>query len=181
MSHLRFILLGKWHLGHRPQFLPAVHGFDSWLGIPYHMSGGSLEHHRCAYDVNHTYWLPLYQNETILQQPVDLRDLAQRYANAAEEFIGKSVLEEKPFFLYLPFSHVHQMCAPSYGSEQAACQWVGTQFSNTSPNGTFIDAVQEMDWIAGKILGALEAYDVADETLVLFTSDNGPWVAEEQC
>lgn len=68
-------IIGKWHLGHRPEFLPTHHGFDEWLGIPYHMSGGSLDGHICHRDPHERMWLPLYHNETIVQQPVQLSEL----------------------------------------------------------------------------------------------------------
>mmetsp|Transcript_27063 Transcript_27063/g.41991 ORF Transcript_27063/g.41991 Transcript_27063/m.41991 type:complete len:588 (+) Transcript_27063:235-1998(+) len=174
-------IVGKWHLGQHEPYLPTNQGFDEWLGIPYHMSGGSLDEHICGYDVNRTMWLPLYQDAEIVEQPVQLQDLAQRYGRAATKFIETNVKEETPFFLYLPFSHVHQMCAPAFGSEQGTCQWASTAFSTDSPHGTFIDAVEEMDWVAGEVLKALDDNGVADDTLVIFTSDNGPWVAEMQC
>ena len=69
-------IVGKWHLGHRPAYLPTNQGFDQWLGIPYHMSGGSLDNHICNTDVNETMWLPLYEGEKIIQQPVRVQDLA---------------------------------------------------------------------------------------------------------
>ena len=89
----------------------------------------------------------------------------------------------------MAFSHVHQLCAPRDFPEQATCQWSGqanpeaaassSPSSSSMANSTFSDAVREMDWIAGQILQALDA--VSDNTLVLFTSDNGPWVAEQSC
>ena len=172
-------IIGKWHLGHREEFLPTNRGFDEWYGIPYHMSGGSLDNHLCGFDQNATIWLPLFEGTRIIQQPVNLDDLAQRYAEKAKQFIRKSTANDnqQPFFLYVPFSHVHQLCAP----QQRSCQWASKQFSNQSPNATFADAVEEMDWIAGEILDELDAVHVANNTLVIFTSDNGPWLAEQSC
>jgi len=170
-------IVGKWHLGHRIEFLPTNQGFDEWFGIPYHMSGGSIDTHICGFDQNKTIWLPLFQGTNIVEQPVDLRNLAQRYADAARTFIRKSVENDKPFFLYVPFSHVHQLCAP----QQADCQWASKQFSSNSPHGTFVNAVEEMDWIAGEILEEIENLHIKNDTFVLFTSDNGPWVAEQSC
>ncbi len=171
-------IVGKWHLGHREQYLPIHQGFDEWFGIPYHMSGGSIDEHLCGYDINQTMWLPLFEGTRIVEQPVDLTNLAQRYADKARQFIRKSAEDENPFFLYVPFSHVHQLCAP----QQASCQWASKQFSSKrSPNATFADAVEEMDWIAGEILSQLDESNVANDTLVLFTSDNGPWLAEKSC
>jgi arylsulfatase A len=170
-------IVGKWHLGHREDFLPTNQGFDEWFGIPYHMSGGSIDDHVCGFDHNETMWLPLFNGTEIVEQPVDLRFLAQRYSSRAQQFMKQSVSNDSPFFLYVPFSHVHQLCAP----QQAACQWASNQFSFTSPHGNFEDAVEEMDWIAGEILSELENLNIVNDTLVLFTSDNGPWVAEQSC
>eukprot|EP00977_Amphora_coffeiformis_P028058 scaffold34685_cov183-Amphora_coffeaeformis.AAC.38 len=169
-------IVGKWHLGHRPEFLPTHHGFDEWLGIPYHMSGGSLDGHVCHRDPDERMWLPLYHNETILQQPVQLSELADRYAAQARQFIQQQAQRGEPFFLYLPFSHVHQLCAPKDLPEQEYCQWTADPSSIT-----FDDAVEEMDWIAGQVIDALHESGVASNTLVLFTADNGPWVAEQSC
>lgn len=170
-------IVGKWHLGQREKYLPTNFGFDEWLGVPYHMSGGSLDHHLCGFDQNSTIWLPLFEGRGIVEQPVDLTNLAQRYAEKAQNFIKKSVARDQPFFLYLPFSHVHQLCAPLLNS----CQWASKQFSKESPVGKFTDAVREMDWIAGEVIDQLDKSNVTNETLVIFTSDNGPWLAEKSC
>ena len=170
-------MVGKWHLGHRPEFLPTNQGFDNWLGIPYHASGGSIDDHVCNYDVNETLWLPLYDGESIVQQPVRMQDLAQVYAARSRESIFQAAAAEVPLFLYMAFSHVHQLCAPRDYPEQETCQWGAKGFKNM----TFVDAVEEMDWIAGQILDALDEAGIANNTFVLFTSDNGPWVAEQSC
>ena len=176
-------LVGKWHLGHRPDFLPTKQGFDEWIGIPYHMSGGSLNDHVCAYDGDESWWLPLYENETIAEQPVMIKNLAIRYAERATHFIEHNTAAGKPFFLYMAFSHVHQLCAPKTGNEHETCQWAGSHGTgnNRSGNASFGDAIKEMDWIAGKVLDALDITGAANNTLVLFTSDNGPWLAEQSC
>jgi arylsulfatase A len=166
-------MVGKWHLGHRSAYLPTNHGFESWLGIPYHMSGGSIENHTCVFDENRLQWLPLYRDEQIVEQPVQTKRLAERYAKAGIEFIDRSRHTGQPFFLYMAFSHVHQLCASADHSEQETCQWAAT----VNPN--FEDAIQEMDWIVGQILQAI--VPISNNTLVVFTSDNGPWVAEQSC
>mmetsp|Transcript_12044 Transcript_12044/g.17660 ORF Transcript_12044/g.17660 Transcript_12044/m.17660 type:complete len:555 (+) Transcript_12044:27-1691(+) len=171
-------IVGKWHLGHRPEYLPTNQGFDEWTGIPYHMSGGSVDGHECFADTNRSMWLPLYENEKIVEQPVNLETLAKRYADRATSFIERNA-KKKPFFLFMSFSHVHQLCAPKFGEEQASCQW--SKRKNGSDTSTFVDAVEEMDWIAGQILQKLDNLKITNETLVLFTSDNGPWVAEQEC
>ena len=166
--------VGKWHLGHRDEFLPINQGFDEWMsGIPYHMSGGSIDNHTCNSDVNETMWLPLYEGNKIIEQPVLVKGLAERYATAASDFVHRN--KGQPFFLYMAFSHVHQLCAPRDFPEQSQCQWANV------PQATFVDAVEEMDWIVGKILKTLDDTGVANNTFVLFTSDNGPWVAEQSC
>lgn len=169
-------IVGKWHLGHRPEYLPTRFGFDEWFGIPYHMSGGSLDGHICARDPDERQWLPLYHNETIVQQPVQLATLADRYARQATDFIHRNAEKQQPFFLYLPFSHVHQLCAPRDLPEQEYCQWTADP-----TRLQFGDAVAEMDWIVGEVMDAVRSSGVASQTLVLFTADNGPWVAEQSC
>jgi len=139
------------------------------------MSGGSIDGHVCNVDREETMWLPLYANTTIVEQPVRLKDLASRYATSAVSFITDNAQRGIPFFLYMAFSHVHQICAPRDFPEQETCQW--TEDGNSS----FDDAVQEMDWIAGEILNSLDDMGMTNNTLVVFTSDNGPWVAEQKC
>lgn len=165
-------IVGKWHLGHRPQYLPTQFGFDEYLGIPYHMSGGSIDNHTCVYDTNRIQWLPLYKDKTIIQQPVKTEQLAETYAKTAKAFVERNQ-GRRPFFLFMAFSHVHQLCASAEYSEQKTCQWARTR------NPSFADAVSEMDWIAGEILQSIE--QTKNNTLVVFTSDNGPWVAERSC
>ena len=165
------------------------------LGIPYHMSGGSVDDHVCFGDDDESLWLPLYANATIVEQPVTVETLAERYAETAKAFIKRNEEKGTPYFLYLAFSHVHQLCAPKHGSEQQQCQWGKKRNKTTNENGniaskdngdygdavdshvTFTDAVEEMDWIAGQVLHAIDM----DNTIVWFTSDNGPWVAEQEC
>ncbi|GKY99214.1 hypothetical protein MPSEU_000876800 [Mayamaea pseudoterrestris] len=173
-------IIGKWHLGHRSDYLPTKQGFDEWFGVPYHMSGGSLDGHVCAFDKEKTIWLPLYQDSEIVQQPLRVEQLADMYADRAKRYIQTSADTQQPFFLYLPFSHVHQLCAPCDQPEQATCQWshrgIGRQESSD-----FVHAVEEMDRIVGRVMLALEEAGVKNETLVVFTSDNGPWLAEQSC
>jgi arylsulfatase A-like enzyme len=114
-----------------------------------------------------------------VEQPVVPETLAPRYVTESISFFKESIERDVPFFLYLAFSHVHQLCAP----RQSECQWASTHFSKnkTGYNATFGDALEEMDWIAGKVLEGLSDLGLEDNTLVVFTSDNGPWVAEGSC
>ena len=203
-------IVGKWHLGHRTPYLPTNQGFDEWIGIPYHMSGGSIDYHTCnneqQHHVNFTAWLPLYKDTEIIQQPVQIDQLAETYASSAVNFIRRHASEaavsahprrtsgsssssptrvptqrKQPFFLYMAFSHVHQLCGPRDYPEQMTCQWSSSSSSQAQPLSPFDSAVQEMDWIAGQILQALDDTNATNSTIVLFTSDNGPWVAEQSC
>ena len=173
-------IVGKWHLGSRTGYLPTDRGFDEWFGIPYHMSGGSLDGHICTSQPA-TQWLPLFDGQTIVEQPVDLRNLAPRYLESAKDFIDRNGANSssRPFFLYMAFSHVHQLCAPRLSE----CQWASSHFSRNGQGfaADFGDAVEEMDWILGGIMDALREAGVEDDTLVIFTSDNGPWTAEQEC
>jgi arylsulfatase A-like enzyme len=108
------------------------------------------------------------------QQPAVLSNLAQRYAAFARTFIGQSAARSRPFFLYVPFSHVHQLCAPTRG------QWASSAFVNASGVGPFGDAVMEMDWITGEVMDEIATRQLIPTTLVLWTSDDGPWTAEQQ-
>jgi hypothetical protein len=130
-------IVDKWHLGHsKKHYLPTKRGFDEWTGLPFQMAGASIEKHICGVDVNETLWMSLYKNTKIVQQPVRIQNVAQVYAKALIDFIDKSANEKKPFFLYMAFSHVHQLCAPRFSSEQGACQWASTMFSPISPVAT---------------------------------------------
>lgn len=123
-----------------------------------------------------TKWLPLvYQefNETqILEQPVDFTMLAEKYSKFATSFIEKRHQQEEPFFLYVPFSHVH-VTAHNTTNEG---QYAGCTFRDSTQRGTYGDALAETDWIAGTIVQKIRDLGIEDNTLILFTSDNGPWM-----
>ncbi len=153
--------VGKWHLGHLDPFLPTNHGFDSYFGIPYSndMSPDPANNPR----ERARKWppLPLVQNlETIEEEP-DQSLITQRYTNHAVDFIKQNA--DQPFFLYLAHTMPH---VPLYTSPD---------FQGTSVQGAYGDVIQEIDWSTGEILETLEAEGLADNTLVIFTSDNGPW------
>ena len=151
-------IYGKWHLGDAPQFLPTRHGFDEWFGLPYSNDMWPL------HPQNPTLYppLPLYENEKIIETMPDQRQLTTWYTERAVQFIERN--KEKPFFLYVPHNMPH---VPLY---------VSSKFNGASGRGLYADVVQEIDWSVGEILAALKRNGLDDNTLVVFTSDNGPWL-----
>jgi len=156
--------LGKWHLGDAPQFLPTRHGFDEYFGLPY--SNDMWPHHPEAKPGKGGYPpLPLIEGDKVVKKGVTHEDQAQLttwYAERAVKFIEKN--KERPFFLYLAHSMPH---VPLFVSDK---------FKGKSRRGLYGDVVMEIDWSAGQILDALKANGLDDRTLVVFTSDNGPWL-----
>jgi len=138
--------VGKWHLGSQAQYLPTNRGFDEFFGLPYS---------------NDMSPLPLYQNASVIEQPPDLSTLTQRYTQQAVSFIARS--KAKPFFLYMPHTYPHVPLAAS------------AQFAGKSGFGLYGDAVAEIDWSLGQVLAALKTHGVDENTLVMFSSDHGPW------
>jgi len=147
--------IGKWHLGDQPPFLPTRQGFDFYFGIPYGNDMGAEE------GTNRPP-LPLMRNEEVIEAPVGQDDLTLRYTEEAVRFITES--RDRPFLLYLPHSMVH---LPVHAS---------ARFRGKSDNGTYGDAVEEIDWSTGEILATLEKLGIDDRTMVIFTSDNGAQV-----
>jgi arylsulfatase A-like enzyme len=163
--------VGKWHLGHRPEFLPTRHGFDSYFGIPYSNDmdrrGTSPKGKAAFRDPKADYWnVPLLRNEDEVQRPADQSTLTKRYTEEAVKFIRAS--KERPFFLYLPHTMPH---VPLFASKD---------FAGKSPRGLFGDVVEELDWSVGQVLSALREEKLDQKTLVVFTSDNGPWLTYGQ-
>ncbi len=160
---------GKWHLGHFPQFMPNAQGFDEYFGLPY--SNDMWPYNPKPADPNskiHSHKfpkLPLYENNTVVNDDVKGEDQARlttQYTEKAVDFIKRN--REKPFLVYLPHSMVH---VPLYVSEK---------FKGKSQRGLYGDVVMELDWSLGQITQALKDNGVEDNTLVVFTSDNGPWL-----
>ena len=160
---------GKWHLGHYPQFMPNAQGFDEYFGLPY--SNDMWPYQPKPKDPDskiHSYKfpsLPLYENNEIVNadvKPEDQAKLTTQYTERAVNFIAQN--REKPFLVYLPHSMVH---VPLYVSEK---------FKGKSERGLYGDVVMEIDWSVGQIMEALEKNGIAENTLVIFTSDNGPWL-----
>ncbi|XP_078673944.1 arylsulfatase A-like [Branchiostoma floridae x Branchiostoma belcheri] len=171
-------IIGKWHLGVgvNQTYLPTNHGFDYYYGVPY-------SHDMCPCPV--CFWpkvpcglndncgsqwtgCPVYENDRIVEQPADLLTLSSRYVKQASRFIQTSADRGNPFFLYLAFQHTHHP------------QFAGVEFTNTSARGKFGDALLELDWAVGEVLSTLQQAMVQDNTLVFFTSDNGPSLRNEQ-
>ncbi|XP_065178310.1 steryl-sulfatase-like [Sycon ciliatum] len=156
-------MVGKWHLGQKPEFLPTNNGFDEYFGLPYSDDMGSSAWSH--YDRGDRPPLPLLHNTTIIEQPTDLGTLTQRYAQYASDYINRK--KDEKFVLYMAFSHVH---TPNF---------VSKEFCNTSARGKFGDAAAEMDNAVGVIMKALDDAGVRNNTLTFFTSDNGPWLIQK--
>ena len=153
---------GKWHLGHHPKFLPLSHGFDEYFGLPY--SNDMWPLHPTAGDRFPR--LPLLEGNRVINANVlgeDQEQLTTQYTERAVDFITRH--RDEPFFLYLPHSMVH---VPLYVSDK---------FKGKSERGLFGDVVMELDWSVGQILTTLRRLKLTQKTLVIFTSDNGPWLS----
>ncbi len=142
--------IGKWHLGHLPQFLPDKRGFDSYFGIPY------------SNDMNPRPLLRQSEGKTeTVEAEATLETLTPRYTEEAINFITTS--KDSPFFLYMPHTYPH---IPLAASEK---------FRGKSKQGLYGDVVEELDWSVGEILATLKKLNLEKNTLVMFSSDNGPW------
>ncbi len=162
-------MVGKWHLGHLPQYLPTTQGFDSYYGIPYSNDMDAVEWSLKAFfaEPNINNWnVPLMRNEEIIERPTNQHTITKRYTEEAISFIQKN--KENPFFLYFPHSMVH---TPLFASEK---------FLNTSPRGFYGDVMREVDWSIGQVIKTLEDLKLDKNTLVVFTSDNGPWLLMQE-
>jgi arylsulfatase A len=142
----RTACVGKWHLGAYPEFLPTNRGFDEYFGIPY------------SNDMNPRL---LMRNTQILEQNCKLDTLTQRYTDEAVGFINRA--KDRPFFLYFPHTFPHIPLAASQ------------RFRKKSKVGLYGDAVMELDWSVGEVLKALAENGIDENTIVMFSSDNGPW------
>jgi arylsulfatase A-like enzyme len=157
--------IGKWHLGDQPEFLPTQHGFDHYLGLPYSNDmGGNPGPTKAGAKPDTRPPLPLMQDTKVIEAPADQNKLVQRYTEEAVQFITTN--KGHLFFLYLPHTAVHVPLHP------------GAAFQGKSANGTYGDWVEEVDWSVGRVLEALRELKLDKKTLVLFTSDNGPWLTQ---
>ncbi len=150
---------GKWHLGHHPEFLPTRHGFDEYFGLPYSndMWPKHPEHPE-KYPP-----LPLIEGEEVVEENPDQSQLTTWYTERAVRFIERN--KDQPFFLYLPHSMPH---VPLFVSDK---------FKGKSEQGLYGDVIMEIDWSVGQVLDTLERNGLAENTLVIFSSDNGPWLS----
>src|SRR5258708_567342 len=140
------VCIGKWHLGRPNQYLPTSRGFDEYFGIPY------------SNDMNPRV---LLHNTEVVEQTADLETLTRKYTEQAARFIETS--KPSPFFLYMPHTFPHIPLGAS------------ARFRGKSPRGLYGDGVEEVDWSVGEVLRALKQNGLEQNTLVMFSSDNGPW------
>ena len=139
-------IFGKWHLGSRVEWYPLNHGFDEFYG---------------ALHSNDMAPFKLYRDDQVIEDPVDQTTLTQRYTSEALRFIEQN--KDNPFFLYIPHSFPH---VPLFVTEE---------FEGKSDAGLYGDVVETIDWSMGQILGKLAELGIDENTMVIFTSDNGPW------
>lgn len=152
--------IGKWHVGDQPEFLPTRQGFDHYFGFPYSndmQKKGTQTPERV---------MPLLRDDKVVELLTDEQQprIVERYTDEALRFISAN--KNKPFLLYLPHTAVHTPIHP------------GAAFAGKSANGRFGDWVEEVDWSVGRVLDTLRELKLAEHTLVIFTSDNGPWLVK---
>ncbi len=154
-------IYGKWHLGHHKKFLPTRHGFDEWFGIPY--SNDMWPYHPQQGPIFNFPDLPLYENETVIDTLVEQSQLTTQITERSVDFIKRN--KDKPFFLYVPHPQPH---VPLFVSDK---------FKGKSERGLYGDVIMEIDWSVGQIIQALKDNGLEEDTMVIFTSDNGPWLS----
>ena len=160
-------MVGKWHLGHLPEYLPHRHGFDQWFGVPYSNDMDRNNKGPKGWDAflepKFEYWdVPLHRNDEVIERPTDQRTITQRYGDEAVRFIDAH--KDEPFFLYLAHSMPH---VPLFRSDP---------FVDRSERGFYGDVIEEIDASVGKVLDAVRQRGLSENTIVIFSSDNGPWL-----
>lgn len=162
-------IYGKWHLGHHPRFLPVRHGFDEYFGLPYSNDmwpyHPGVAHLPMEERLKRWPYLPLIQGDKVVNPNVtaaDQKHLTTWYTERAVKFIESH--RDQPFFVYIPHAMPH---VPLFVSDKQ---------SGKSEQGLFGDVIQEIDWSVGQITSALDRLGLSKNTLVIFTSDNGPWL-----
>lgn len=151
--------MGKWHLGTRMKFHPVRHGFDEWLGIPY-SNDNTKYHPTLAAEMPP---LPFYDGEKIIELDPDQSQFTKRFTKRAVDFIERNAT--RPFFLYMPHVMPH---VPIFASEK---------FKGRSKAGLYGDVLEELDWSVGEVLATLRRLKLDENTLVVFISDNGPFLS----
>ncbi len=159
--------VGKWHLGHLPEHLPQEHGFDEYFGMPYSndmQSAPDAPKGRAKFfEENNAYWrTPLLRGKQVVEEQPDQRKLTDDYTREATKFIERN--KDRPFFLYFPhnFPHVPLFASPEHRGK--------------SRGGIYGDVVEEIDASVGRIMKTLRDHQLEENTLVIFSSDNGPWL-----
>lgn len=152
-------IIGKWHLGHKPEFMPNNHGFDYYFGVPY---SNDMDNHYYKHIDFQAPPLPVYRNHELLQEGPDQKYLTKMFTDEAVVFIQKN--KGNPFFLYVPHCMPH---LPLHASED---------FVGKSELGLYGDVIMELDWSMGEIVNALKENGLYENTIIVFTSDNGPRV-----
>nr|WP_299174827.1 sulfatase [uncultured Allomuricauda sp.] len=154
-------IYGKWHLGHHAQFLPTRHGFDEWFGIPY--SNDMWPYHPQQGPIFNFPELQLYENEKVIDTLTEQSQLTTQITERSVDFIKRN--KDNPFFLYVPHPQPH---VPLFVSDK---------FKGKSERGLYGDVIMEIDWSVGQIIQALKENGLEENTIVIFTSDNGPWLS----
>jgi len=154
-------IFGKWHLGDHPDYMPLNKGFDEYFGIPY--SNDMWPLHPQQGPIFNFGPLPLFDGENVIDTLTDQSMLTTQITERSIDFIKRNV--DKPFFLYVPHPQPH---VPLYVSDK---------FKGKSERGLYGDVIMEIDWSVGQIMKTLKEKGIDDNTIVIFTSDNGPWLA----
>ncbi|MEE2796784.1 MAG: sulfatase [Planctomycetota bacterium] len=152
-------MFGKWHLGLPPYFAPSKNGFQEWLGIPY--SNDNTKYHPVLSDSMPP--LPLYDGDSVIETDPDQRLFTKRLTNRAVQFIEDN--KDGPFFLYVPHIMPH---VPIFASDR---------FRGKSARGLYGDVIEEIDWSVGEIVNTIDRLNLSENTLVIFTNDNGPFLS----
>ena len=162
-------IIGKWHLGDQPEFLPTRQGFDLFFGIPYSDDMTYEVGQRIGDRLDGAKWppLPLMENEKVIDAPVDRDLLTKRYSDRTLQFIEAN--KDQPFFLYLPEAMPGSTATP----------FASPAFKGKSRNGPWGDSIEELDWSLGRILDKLVELGIEKRTLVIWTSDNGAPMARD--
>jgi arylsulfatase A len=170
-------MVGKWHLGHKEQYLPTSNGFDTYYGIPYSNDMNMVlnsDHHYGYWELWTKYYrelqteefhVPLLKDTKIIEQPANQHTISERYTDTSIRFIKEN--KDRPFFLYIAHNFPH---VPLFTNDR---------FKDRSKGGLYGDVVEELDFQIGRIIDTLKAENLDQNTLVVFTSDNGPWLQTE--